>query len=898
MPTRITSNSSTILDQCMSNCPMFIRGAGVLPPLANNDHCTIHLKILFKVDPAKCYQRQVWDFSAADTTGYVNFLQNFNFDTFFTGQYSVDQACELLTDAVLGAAKQFVPNRIVTIRPSDKSFYNSNLRHLKLKLDRLHKKAKTLNTPDIWARFRHDRNEYMREVKKAKYEYSKEMYNQVNTYDTSSKNFFSFAKKCFSHASDNAIPPIIAENGKIIVDDKDKATHFNKYFATASLIDESNSTIPSTSVSSVEILNDFSIGETEVSDQIKFLNVNKSYGPDGISPRFIKMSGQTLVKPLTKLFNMSLQNGIFPSKWKKANVLPLHKKSSKQYADNYRPVSLLCTLGKIFERIVFKHVYNHLHENKLLSIWQSGFIPGSSTVTQLIELCHKFSCALDECKDVRVVYLDISKAFDKVWHKGLLFKLKKFGIQGNMLQWFSSYLSDRSQRVLINGQFSDWIKILAGVPQGSVLGPLLFLIFINDITDVVMNCNIRLFADDTCLFINVKNHIEAATLINQDLKNIEEWAKQWLVTFSPSKTESMVISLKHHVENSFPRLVFYNTPIAQVKSHKHIGLWISHNLKWNNHIDSLVEKCSKHIGILKLLKFKLNRNALEKIFFAYIRPIMEYADVIWAGAPISVLSKLDHILVEAMRAVTGAPARSNISNLFQETGWTTLTVRREVHTLKMIFKISNNICPIYLNNILPPVITDYPTNTANLRHNIRSRAVLGNFPVARTRTKLHEHMFPAWGMRLWNALPNELKQLSSLKLFSSELYKLKNSERQSKLKRKLYCYGNRIVNITHACLRMKCSKLNSHLKQTLHVIEDEACACGHPHENTLHFFLHCPLYDNIRQNLQESVPNFRNIEFTPDILLFGSNDLSYEENLVIFNAVHDFISQSKRFILN
>ena len=277
---------------------------------------------------------------------------------------------------------------------------------------------------------------------------------------------------------------------------------------------------------------------------------------------------------------------------------------------------------------------------------------------------------------------------------------------------------------------------------------------------------------------------------------------------------------------------------------------------------------------------------------------MEYADVIWAGAPISVLSKLDHILVEAMRAVTGAPARSNISNLFQETGWTTLTVRREVHTLKMIFKISNNICPIYLNNILPPVITDYPTNTANLRHNIRSRAVLGNFPVARTRTKLHEHMFPAWGMRLWNALPNELKQLSSLKLFSSELYKLKNSERQSKLKRKLYCYGNRIVNITHACLRMKCSKLNSHLKQTLHVIEDEACACGHPHENALHFFLHCPLYDNIRQNLQESVPNFRNIEYTPDILLFGSNDLSYEENLVIFDAVHNFISQSKRFILN
>ena len=128
-----------------------------------------------------------------------------------------------------------------------------------------------------------------------------------------------------------------------------------------------------------------------MSDQIKILNVNKAYGPDGLSPRFIKMSGQSLVKPLTKIFNMSLENGIFPSNWKKANVLPLHKKSSKQSADNYRPVSLLCILGKIFERIMFKHVYNHLHENKLLSSWQSGFIPGSSTVTQLLELCQNFS---------------------------------------------------------------------------------------------------------------------------------------------------------------------------------------------------------------------------------------------------------------------------------------------------------------------------------------------------------------------------------------------------------------------------------------------------------------------------------------------------------------------------
>ena len=185
--TRITSNSSPILDQCLSNCPLFIRGAGVLPPQAYNDHCTIHLKVMFKVDPPKCFRRQVWDFSAADVEGYNNYLKTFNFDNFFTNQYCVDEICEQITSTILAAAKHFILNRRITVRPSDKSFYNSNLRHLKLKLDRLQKQAKSTNSPDIWAHFRHDQNVYIREVKKANSEYSKERYNQVNAYDISSK---------------------------------------------------------------------------------------------------------------------------------------------------------------------------------------------------------------------------------------------------------------------------------------------------------------------------------------------------------------------------------------------------------------------------------------------------------------------------------------------------------------------------------------------------------------------------------------------------------------------------------------------------------------------------------------------------------------------------------------
>jgi hypothetical protein len=154
---------------------------------------------------------------------------------------------------------------------------------------------------------------------------------------------------------------------------------------------------------------------------------------------------------------------------------------------------------------------------------------------------HAFCQAVSDGKEIRVVFLDISKAFDRVWHKGLIWKLHKIGIRGRLLVWIENYLKDRHQRVIINGQYSDWMKIVAGVPQGSVLGPLLFLVFINDITHVVNHCSIRLFADDTCLFITVDDREVAADCVNSDLRNIHEWANQWLVTFSPPKTEGLVI---------------------------------------------------------------------------------------------------------------------------------------------------------------------------------------------------------------------------------------------------------------------------------------------------------------------------------------------------------------------
>ena len=169
---------------------------------------------------------------------------------------------------------------------------------------------------------------------------------------------------------------------------------------------------------------------------------------------------------------------------------------------------------------------------------------GRSTVTQLLEVYHHLCSSINEGKEVCVVFVDISKAFDKVWHPGLLYKLEMCGIKGNLLAWFKSYLSDRFQRVIVNGQVSEWSSVTAGVPQGSVLGPLLFLIYINDIVNTVSHCEIRMFADDTCLFLEVDDRDAAAALINEDLNSIYKWSKSWLIQFSPPKTKSLTISNK------------------------------------------------------------------------------------------------------------------------------------------------------------------------------------------------------------------------------------------------------------------------------------------------------------------------------------------------------------------
>ena len=264
------------------------------------------------------------------------------------------------------------------------------------------------------------------------------------------------------------------------------------------------------------ILNIIDITRQQIEDIISTLEVNKAAGPDLISHKLLKNTKQSISKPLQILFNKSLLDQTFPQKWKHSLVNPLFKKEDKSLACNYRPISLLRCVGKLMERCVYKHLYNHLYSNHLLYEKQSGFLRGHSTVHQLIEIYHQIVSAFDAKQNLCMVFCDISKAFDRVWHRGLIFKLRQLGIDGPLLQWFKNYLSNRQQSVIIRTARSKTKSINAGVPQGSVLGPLLFLVDVNDISDNLLSISC-LFADDTSLAYTATQIEDIEGILNHDL---------------------------------------------------------------------------------------------------------------------------------------------------------------------------------------------------------------------------------------------------------------------------------------------------------------------------------------------------------------------------------------------
>ena len=442
------------------------------------------------------------------------------------------------------------------------------------------------------------------------------------------------------------------------------------------------------------------------------LNINKASGYDNISNRILKQTSKAIAKPLSELFNKSFSSGTYPDIWKRANVPPVFKQSDKQSKTNYRPISLLPNIGKVQERVAFKHMYKFCLEHSLLTWRNSGYKPLDSSINQMILISHRIYAALEKGHDVCFVSLDASAAFDRVWHAGLIYKLKCKGICGKLLEWIESYLSNRYQRVVIKGQFSEWIKILAGVPQGSILGPLLFLIYIDDIIKDI-ECNMFLFADDTSILEVITDPVTSFEKINRDLSRLHVWSNQWLVKFNPTKTKYIIFSKKLQTLN-YTDLYINNEKLQKVRQHKQLGIIFNDRMTWEHHINENCKKAMNRLTALKRIGSKIPRKSKFTIYIAFIRPILEFGSQLYDNCTAELSDKVERVQRECLLYITGAYKKTSHRELLKEVGLPALQKRRLMQKIQFVYKAKKNLLPTYLKEIIPETVGD--RNDYNLRN--------------------------------------------------------------------------------------------------------------------------------------------------------------------------------------
>ena len=408
--------------------------------------------------------------------------------------------------------------------------------HAIRKKNTVRKKAIQRDSSLLWDKFRRLRQEVKYLVRAKRVSYLQDI---SDTCFSSPSRFWSYFNRLTRRSS---VPDSVELDNSSYSTAEEKAEAFNRYFSSVFNNDTSlPDNLPSTPFTDTTITS-ITLTTKEVLSALQRLDPNKTPGPDGFHPRILKECAKELAPSLCALFNKSLRLGRLPSEWKHANVTPVFKKGVKSAIPNYRPISLLSIVSKVCERCVLNQLLPSICE--LLSSLQHGFVSGRSCVTQLLSVLQELGAALDTGQETDVIYLDFSKAFDSVPHRRLLHKLSLFGISGSLHHWFSDYLTTRSQRVLVDGAFSPWSHVLSGVPQGSLLGPFLFLLYVNDLPDVVSpDTSIALFADDAKCSRPISGLVDHQGL-QQDLNSLYDWSGVWGLSFNHKKCETMRISRK------------------------------------------------------------------------------------------------------------------------------------------------------------------------------------------------------------------------------------------------------------------------------------------------------------------------------------------------------------------
>ena len=497
--------------------------------------------------------------------------------------------------------------------------------------------------------------------------------------------------------------------------------------------------------------------EEEVQNIIIDLNTKKASGYDELNNFLLKNTVNEIISPLTHILNMSLMQGVVPDRMKIAKVIPVFKKGNSEDLSNYRPISLLTSVSKILERLVYSRTLKFLNEFNVLSNSQFGFRKKHSTSHALLTFIDKIANATDNQLHTVGIFLDLSKAFDTIDHDILLYKLCHYGIRGKALDWFKSYLSNRKQFVTINGQDSSLKNISCGVPQGSLLGPLLFIIYINDLPNSSDVLSFILFADDSNIFYSHRDPQFLLNKVNNEIKFVQDWIYANKLSLNINKTHYMVFS---NTVNSLPgHILINNVTLQQIECTKFLGLYIDDDLSWKSHISYLCKLLSRNTGVLYRLKEIFPIPILQTVYATLITSYMFYGILAWGNSASFLLNKILHIQKRAIRIVNHKHFLAHTNMLFFTNNVLKITDLFLYNVGIFMYKLSTKDLP----DVFLPMfrrnneIHTYPT---------RQRQ---SFHLPRTRTVFAQKTITYNGPRFWNDLPNELIVSPSFRIFKRKL---------------------------------------------------------------------------------------------------------------------------------
>ncbi len=499
---------------------------------------------------------------------------------------------------------------------------------------------------------------------------------------------------------------------------------------------------------------DIHIGTQGVLKLLKNIKAHKATGPDGIPGRFLKEYAEELTTMMTTIFQASIHQGQVPSDWKAASIVPIFKKGDKHQASNYRPVSLTSIACKLLEHIIHSHIMKYFNINNILTDNQHSFRSKRSCESQLIITINDIAKGLEAGNQVDIVLLDFSKAFDKVPHQRLYHKLNYYGVRNNILSWITDFLSNRTQTVLLDGNKSSTAEVTSGVPQGTVLGPLLFLTFINDLPEETSS-DARLFADDCLLYREIKTSADTE-ILQRDLTALERWESTWQMAFHPQKCTVNHISTKRHPTQT--DYILHGHTLQQESASKYLGVTISSNLKWDRHISNTTSKANRTLGFLRRNLKGCSTKVRSLAYQTMIRPTLQYATTAWNPHTATLKQQLEKVQRRAARFTMRQYQDrdpGSVTKLLTTLGWAPLETRRTKASLIMLYKIRHNLIDIPAQHYL----TAGDTRTRNI-HKIKV--------LTATKNQYKYSFFPRTAIQ-WNRLPTPILSTTTLESFRAAL---------------------------------------------------------------------------------------------------------------------------------